>query len=248
MKICLNSSKIMRKDISYYNKESVQYSSKRYPEKTRTYVQFFFKRRLARMLKKLKPYIEHTTEVKVLEIGCADGVILRALDTNFKKYISTMVGVDTSPEMIEVATKTNGGISSFYVRGSEPTTISDLILEIGVINYADAPTDMTYVHSRLSEKGTYILSVAGHDSLNARFGQGKGYNNFLSYKEYEALIQKYFLIDAVVPVGLYIPLMWRIPFIALPLQYVCECLFMPFLPNLFHEKIYFLKKKLDTHP
>ena len=200
------------------------------------------------MLKRLKPCIENATDLRVFEIGCADGVVLRALDTHFKKYISTMVGIDTSPEMIEVATKTNGSISSFYLRGSEPATISDLILEIGVINYADVSTDIVYVHNRLSERGVYVLSIAGYDSLNARFGHGKGYNNFLSYKEYEALIQKYFVIDVVVPVGLYIPFIWRIPFIALPVQYVFECLFTPFVPNLFHEKIYFLKKKLDTHP
>jgi hypothetical protein len=51
-----------------------------------------------------------------------------------------------------------------------------------------------------------------------------------------------FYIVSIKPVGLRVPLIWRIPALGRMIQPVAEAVFV-FMPGLYHEKVYLLKKK-----
>ncbi len=235
----------MIKDKDFYNKESEKYSSKRYPENASSYIQFFFKKRLNLVLNMLKKVLDDRKELKLLEIGCADGVVLREVVSKMDNSFSQIVGIDIAERMIDTARLFNKSLkTTYFVRGSEAFSEKfDLVLELGVINYTDFEKDLKYVLDNLNINGFYILSVAGKDSLNNFFQGGDNqYQNLLSYKEYEDIIKKYFIIKKIIPCGFYIPFLWRLPSLARILQTIFEEMFF-FLPNLYHEKIYFLEKK-----
>ena len=234
----------MIKDTQFYDKESAQYSSKRYPAVARDYVQAFFKLRLALTIESMAPYLSQRKDLTLLEIGCADGVVMREFDHSFKVTFAKSVGIDISEEMVNKARSLNASsVSSFFVRGMESSTEAfDVIVEIGVANYADFGQELAYAEVHLKSHGIYALSIAGKGSLNDKLGGAVGYKNFFSYKEYEAEIRKTFVIDLIVPVGLRVPLLWRVPFIGRLIQPIVEEIATILAPNLFHEKIYFLKK------
>lgn len=238
----------MAKDTEFYNKISGSYSADRYPEVTSSYTQFFFKRRLSLLEDAIKRSIKETDrELSVLEIGCADGVVLRRVYDVFNANFSSFLGVDISPKMIEVASQENAdtNIISKVRNEYHDSKKFDLIIEVGVINYTDSvEEEMSYAHSVLNDEGYYICSFAGTDSFLNKIKPGdKGYNNFLSYKEYEQIMQKFFRIEKKIPVGFFVPLMWRFPVIARFKQPIVENLFKYIAPNLFHENIYILRKK-----
>lgn len=232
------------KDAEFYNKESLKYSSKRYPRKASTYIQYFFKRRLQILLIELGEICEEKTGLNLLEVGCADGVVLRAIVEAFPQSFSSMTGIDTAKDMVSAAKSlTNDSRIAFYERGAEPKEKRDVIIEIGVANYADFDEELRYAKENLIEGGTFILSIAAKGSINAFFGKGDGYNNFLSYREYESRISHSFRIVRYIPVGFYIPIIWRVPAIARYIQAVKERVMAPIAPNVFHEKVYVLKAK-----
>jgi SAM-dependent methyltransferase len=234
----------MKKDKDFYNKESSFYSSKRYPLVPSNYAQFFFKRRLKYVLKYLVDIFKEKDGLNILEIGCADGIVLRSIFERFGKKLSDIIGIDNAEKMIEEAKLNTKEIKiEFFIRGEEPKKGFDVILELGVINYSDFDNDLEYAKERLKKDGIYILSVAGKGSINSYFGKGDGYNNFLSYKEYEEKIKKIFNIEKIIPCGVYSPFVWRISTVGRFVQNILEKLFFLF-PNLYHEKIYILRSKL----
>ena len=238
----------MSKDTEFYNKISGSYSEDRYPEIANSYTQFFFKRRLDLLVNAIKQTtLAHGGELSVLEIGCADGVVLRKVYEVFFKKFSYFVGLDISPKMIEVASLKNSDTGIFFKVRNDYHDLRkfNLILEVGVINYTESIEDeMAYAHSVLGVGGYYICSFAGTDSLLNRIKpEDKGYNNFLSYEEYEEIIQKFFVIERKLPVGFFVPFLWRVPVLARLIQPIAEGIFRGFVPNLFHEKIYFLKNR-----
>lgn len=238
----------MIKDQDFYNKESAYYSPKRYPEQASNYVQFFFKRRLEVTIGMLKgaEVVSIDSNRRLLEIGCADGVVMRAIAKEMEGSFSSMVGIDTAPEMIDTAeVLTPDQRLKFFERGQEPAAEKfDAIVEIGVANYADAVVELAYISAHLAEGGVCVLSIAGTGSLNSRVSGGEGYRHFLSYGEYEKKIRKLFTIDRVTPVGLRLPLLWHLPILARIIQPFLEVCLAPFAPGLFHEKVYLLKKKI----
>lgn len=243
----MNSAGKVRKDTNFYDKESSLYSTRRYPVKNTDYNHFFFKRRLDITRNLLKRLVSGMKAPKLLEVGCADGIVLRNIYDQFKGSISAYVGIDIAPKMIEVAQSKNSGTPlRFSVRNSNDKfdgNIYDLIVEIGVLNYADFAKDMKCASDSLTKEGYYICSVAGRKSLWDRLVTvDKGFGNFLTYQEYERMISNHFEIVTVSSVGLRVPYIWRIPFIANAIQPLAEAVFSPFR-NLFHEKIYVLKKK-----
>lgn len=235
----------MLKDKEFYNKESDKYSLKRYPMKAVDYIQFFFKKRMDIALKNTKTFFEKKEGLSLLEIGCADGVVLREVVSKMDSLFSSIIGIDIAEKMVEKARELNSSPkTSYYVRGNESEDKKfDLVFELGVINYTDFENDIEYAANHLNEGGLYLMSVAGRGSFNNLFRQGGDqYQNFLTYTEYENIIKKYFIIRKITPCGLYIPTIWRVPVLALLLQPVFEKMFF-FLPNLYHEKIYTLIKK-----
>lgn len=235
----------MIKDKNFYNTESSLYSTKRYPKITSDYIHFFFKKRLDIVIKELQNNFKNKDSLSLLEIGCADGIVLRKISEELEKKFSNLVGIDTSEGMIKKAEipTTNKNIN-YFVRGKELFESKfDVVVEVGVANYADIDEELIYVKNNLNQNGIYILSLAGRGSLNDYFGKGDGYNNFLSYSDYEDKIRKNFKIIKIVPIGFYLPLIWKAPPIARIWQFFIEIIFAPFSPNLFHEKVYILKLK-----
>lgn len=234
----------MIKDPAFYNKESVQYSAKRYPAVATNYIQFFFKKRLSLTLAHMRSLFGKSNGLSLLEIGCADGVVLRDIQQKLPAVFSAFTGIDTAKDMIVVAQSLDiSHKMKFYVRGEEPMQTYDTIIEIGVANYANFDDELAYAHDHLKAGGMYILSIAGNDSLNARLGGAVGYNNFLSYAEYQNKIRGIFDVKKIVSVGFHVPFLWRVPFVARRIQPIVEVLFSRLTPNLFHEKIYILRKR-----
>jgi glycosyltransferase involved in cell wall biosynthesis/SAM-dependent methyltransferase len=248
------------KDRDFYDKESSKYSDKRYPKTDTDYTHFFFKRRLSIALSILEKVISSRPKIhssgrpalpSLLEVGCADGVVLRAAYDRFGHAVSSYEGIDISPGMIEVARKKQAGTPlNFSVREPRGPFVveskdvkKDIIIEIGVLNYADFDGDIKLARETISDDGYYICSVAGRGSLDDRFRKSDhGFDNFMAYGEYESRLRQSFDIVSVYPVGLRIPVIWRSPMMARAIQPVVETVMAPIARGLFHEKVYVLKK------
>ncbi len=244
------------KNTKYYDKESTVYSNKRYPLRPRCFTHFLFKRRLQILINKLHEIEKQKkSELLLLEIGCADGVVLREIRKNIDCF-SELVGIDISPNMIKMAKNYNkgGNAIKFYIREKENKLSQkfDVIIEVGVLNLVDVEQEFKYVCEHLKEDGYYICSFASRTSLrsflSSVFLKQKMAGNFkhlLSFKDYEREIKKFFIIKETIPYGLFIPYIWKISFLAIFVQRLIEFLFRNLfvLENLFHEKIYILKKR-----
>lgn len=235
----------MIKDTAFYNKASGHYSADRYPAVARSYTQFFFKRRLDIVMRELRYLLGGKKGLTLLEIGCADGVVLRAVDTVFHDSFSDVVGIDTSSDMIKRAAMLSFGTGiRFLMRGEYiEKELLDVVIEVGVVNYADVDEELEYAEKILKDTGVYILSIAGKNSLNGYFGGGVGYKNFSPYHDYEDKIKKKFTIEQVIPCGFFVPLLWKSPIVGRVIQPALEKIFSRIAPDLFHEKIYILKIK-----
>ncbi len=233
----------MIKDTEFYNKESSIYSEKRYPEVAKSYTQFFFKERLTCTLEYLRELIQSKNNVSLLEIGCADGIVLQHINKELGSHFSKLIGIDISPEMISVAQKRCENTPMTFVERKDYTepALYDFIVEIGVINYASLADELEYIASHLNASGYALISLAGTGSLwNKRRTSDTGFNNFFSYPEYEREIAKHFSIIKSIPIGLPIPVIWRLPLFARFAESVTEKVLRRITPNLFHEKIYLL--------
>lgn len=233
------------KDVNFYDRESVDYSGKRYPKKTSSYTQFFFRKRLSIVLKFLDSIVTDRRDISLLEIGCADGVVIDSIYKRFPNTFSKMIGIDTSPKMIEVARNAHkDNPFTFEVRENfSDNSPKDVIVEVGVINYAGFLDELDFSSLHLKSGGIYIISLAGTDSIwNKLKKEGSRYKNFLSYADYEQEMRKKFDIIRISSVGLFIPYLWKVSVLGRLLQPL-ETILRPLAPNIFHEKVYLLKKK-----
>ncbi len=232
------------KDTDFYNQESAHYSEKRYPKVAQSYTQYFFNRRLAITKAFFKKSIKSGTTYSLLELGCADGIVVRELAKDFPDAFSKLVGIDISPGMIEEARRHNSlSNATFMLRSEYAGEPVDIVNETGVINYAGFDTDIAFAHNNLKEGGHYILSVAGTGSLRNSLKPEADFADFRSYKEYEALLRQKFTVLKVAGCGVFIPLIWRLPAIARVVHAVLEPLVGALMPGLCHEKLYLLQKK-----
>jgi SAM-dependent methyltransferase len=230
------------KDTEFYNAESLQYSSKRYPVAATTFTQFFFKERLAKTLLHIEKYLkEKHSAVSLLEVGCADGVVVEQIYKQFGKSFNAIDAIDISPGMIEAAKKNTTAPIRYSVREATLPGTYDLVIEVGVLNYSDFSEDMRAVSAALREGGVYICSVAGSSSLQHTLKGGDGYGNLRSYAEYEKEMRNYFVIERAEPVGFFVPLLWKVPVVARAVQPIVEWLLKP-LQSLALEKVYVLKR------
>lgn len=234
------------RDTDYYDAESSRYSSKRYPRVPQSYLQAFFLRRL-HMVKVIIRDELHGDGLRLIEIGCADGVVTYALADSFGKTFSDIEAVDISPKMIAEAEANKGDRKIvFGLRQDFPFREHyDLVVEVGVINYADENEEFRFARTLIGAEGSYLCSVAGSDSLKNRLkrDEAKGFNNFLTYAEYEAKIREHFSIVRAMPVGIFIPHIWKLPALARIIQPIAEAVMAPLFPNLFHEKVYLLRSR-----
>lgn len=233
-----------KKDINYYNAESISYSKKRYPKFDTDYVHFFFKKRRNILMGFLDGIVGKEAEkFSLLEIGCADGVIVRGIERKFSNF-SKIIGIDISPSMIAEAIKNSPRAIQFYVRGEEGNLgLFDIVIEVGVLNLVELDTDLRFAKDHLADDGYYICSLAGKNSLLSRLrGGNNGFKNSLSFSDYETIIEKNFVIVDSRVYGIFIPLIWKIPFLGRFFQPFFEATMELLFPGWFHEKIYLLQK------
>ncbi len=231
--------------VEFYNKESGNYSDKRYYGPLVTYFQFLFRRRLSICLEFLERITAQRHGLRLLEIGCADGVVLRKIHDHFPGVFERMVGIDIAAEMIVEAQRRNAGRNtSYYVRGEEPSELVDIVLELGVHPF-DLKGEIELVALRLKSGGHFIYSLSTRDSLHARIKlkDKDYYGDYCSYVEYENAMEKHFTIVRKIPYGLFIPKLWSIPMLARIFQPILESATRSLVPNLYHEQIYILQKK-----
>jgi SAM-dependent methyltransferase len=235
------------KDTSFYNQESVQYSSKRYPKIPTSYTQFFFNRRLSIAKKYLAQVVEaeQGKRLALLELGCADGVMVREFHRTFPEGFLKLVGIDVSSSMVEEARKQNTIAEAKFLLRQEYSNrpVVDVINETGVINYAGFDADIQFVSDNLKPGGWYILSIAGTGSLRNKLKGEGGFKDFRSYGEYEKLLCEKFDILRVEGCGFFIPHIWKIPALARIIQGTADSIFGRVLPGLCHEKVFLLRKK-----
>lgn len=234
----------MFKDTAYYNKEVSVYSQKRYPETSTDYVHFFFKKRREMLMGLIKKIVsEKCGPLSLLEVGCADGIIIRDIKRQYQEF-TRLIAIDIAPSMIEEARSLSHDSIEFYVRGEEGELgLFDVVVEIGVINLTDMNTEFRFAIEHLNQDGYYICSLASRTSLLSLLKIKKNhFQNHLSFKEYESEIKKYFTIIDSEVYGIFIPIIWKVPFLGRIIQRIIEKVAKPFVPNLFHEKIYFLQK------
>ena len=233
------------KDTNFYNTESAVYSAKRYPKLATTFTQFFFKERLRVTLTLLQKYMQGKGSISLLEIGCADGVVARAIWQRFGVKLSPFEAIDLSPKMIEVAKCSNTDTPiTFEVRSGVALLKNyNCIIEIGVLNYLTLEEELASVRSALLPKGVYVCSISGKSSLQTSLKGEEGFMHLLSYKQYEEKFNKMFTIITAVPVGLFVPWLWKVPALARLVQPIVDISILWIAPNSAHEKIYVLTLK-----
>ncbi|HEY4503941.1 MAG TPA: methyltransferase [Candidatus Paceibacterota bacterium] len=231
---------------SFYDKASADYSSKRYQDRPQSYVQFFFKNRLYILLKYINKLVKNKNDLKLLEIGCADGIVINSIINTFPHAFSRCVGTDISPNMIETAQKRNEHKNALYfLKNTGESGLYDIVLAVGFLSPGIFDEEFAYIKSHLKSDGVVIVSLASRKSAYTRIKlQYKDYiKDYWSHSQYRDFLEKDFQIIDSKPYGLFIPKLWAFPTIARVIQPAVELIGSFFLSGLFHEKLYLLKRK-----
>jgi SAM-dependent methyltransferase len=231
----------------YYDAEAGVYSHKRYPGQPQNYIQFLFTHRRDIVLSLLGRVIAATGKPRALfEMGCADGVLLRAIAERYPGAFEQMIGSDVSRPMLEEARKlTHNPSIRFAMRDELPAAGAfTCAMEVGVgAIVLDTLGELALLSAQLGAGGYLICSIAGRDSIAARWGSTAADRALLKpYREYEKDMKKLFTIEAARSCGTHVPLLWRMPFVGRALQPLAEVAGVIF-PELAHERVYLLKKK-----
>jgi len=237
--------KLTEDTVEFYNKESAVYTQKRYPKKLLSYSQYIFKKRLAIFIDMLETIEKQLPQdATLLEMGCADGVLFKAIEKKFPGRFSKLVGADISTRMIDEAkNQNNNSRASFYLRDKLPIDTFDLAIELGVHTY-DLDAEAQYISGYLKQTSYFMYSAAGGQSLHTRFKlRGNQYAlGYMAYDVNDRILENSYTIKASKVYGLFVPKLWKFPSIARVLQPVIDVIFERFVPELFHEKLYVLVK------
>src|SRR3989338_8992448 len=84
----------------FYNQESEQYSQKRYGGQVDSYVKYFFNQRLNLVLTMLNRISKGRSDMSLLEVGCADGVVLGKTKRTLSEKFTRLVGVDIAKPLL----------------------------------------------------------------------------------------------------------------------------------------------------
>lgn len=231
---------------TFYDEESKNYSRRRYPKVATDYIQFFFTRRRKLVLELLSEMVQRTEAPRSLvEIGCADGILLRSIQERMPKAFDKLVGIDIAEEMIAVAKDTTDDPAISYEVRKEfmPNRKFTVAMEVGVGELTlKTEAEAEWAAAQLVSGGYFLCGFGGRDSIVARLDKAAARRVHLNtYATYEATLSKYFSIVGVRAHGLYVPFIWRIPFLARIVQPMAEIVGTAF-PDLCHEQLYLLQK------
>ena len=130
------------------------------------------------------------------------------------------------------------------MRGEEEIPSAQVIVEIGVVAREIMESELRFAYQNLPEGGYYICSIASRTSLRTWFKADESdLVKYLTFSEYETAVESRFEIVNSEVFGIFIPFLWKVPFVARLVQPICEMMFRPFLPSLFHEKIYLMRRR-----
>jgi hypothetical protein len=126
------------------------------------------------------------------------------------------------------------GVISKAIDNSFPNTFSKFV-----------GTEMDFLMMRIKPGGYYLCTLSPNNSLFAKIKLKNSplIVGYRTYPEYKKMLSRYFEIIEEVSSGFFIPKLWSFPAIARLVQPIMEKLFKNIFPNLFHEKIYLLRKK-----
>jgi SAM-dependent methyltransferase len=233
-------------DTTFYDKESAQYSGKRYNTAPRSYVQFFFQERLRHVINLVGKHAGHKKDLTIIEDGCADGVVVQMVYKKYRQIFSKVIGTDLSPGMIEAAKKLNQNpVVSFSLKSELPQDIkADVFLAVGFVSPGIFADEFSFIRNHLKKDGIVIMSLVAKNSIHARLKlKGKEIvNDYRMFAEYEKFLETEFEIIDKAGYGFFVPKLWAVPAIARVLQPVFEII-GKISPSLFHETLYVLKEK-----
>lgn len=231
---------------TFYDKASGEYSNRRYKSGTNSYIQFFFKRRLSLTIDILQKYLSGRNNLSLLEVGCADGIVIETIDSKYSNNFTKYIGTDISPEMIKVASEKNKNNKiNYYIKNSNEQGGFDFVLAIGFLSPGIFDREFDYIKKFLKKDGIAIVSMASRDSIYTKLKlKDQEYSkDYWNHNQYMEFLQKDFDVLCTKPCGLFIPKLWVLPVLARIAQPICESVFKFIIPNLFHEKLYVLRRK-----
>ena len=232
-------------DTSFYDKESINYSNKRYNILPTTFFHFLFQRRLKHVLNIVKKYFIDKKEQILIEDGCADGIVVQTISKSYPDIFSNIIGTDISSIMIEQAKNINNNKKiSFHLKNNVSNIKADCILAIGFVSPGIFEDEFEFIINHIKENGIAVVSLASGNSLYAKLKlrDKEITRDYWSFKRYTNFLNKYFEILDHIPYGIFIPKLWMFPNIARISQSFFENIFKYF-PILFHERLYILKKR-----
>jgi len=237
----------MSRTETYYDEESAVYSKKRYPVVVGNYIQFLFTRRKDIVLSLVGKVIEKTTAPRaIVEIGCADGVLLRAIEEKYPSAFSHMLGVDISHAMIDTAKQieTHPTIEYAYRENAPIENSATCVLEIGVgALVLELEDELDRAAAQLAPGGYFICTFGGRHSLAALLGNTAAQRSVLHpYRVSERAARKRFRLLESNSCGFFVPVLWRFPRMARVVQPILEYVGMV-IPVLAHERVYLFQKR-----
>lgn len=233
-----------KETIEFYDKESAIYSEKRYPKITQSFTQYLFKTRKYFFLKRLGGVLGSMDKnPSVLEIGCADGILLQQMEDRFPDKFEKLVGVDISSKMIwEAVSRNQNPKAKFFLRDNIQEERFDIVIELGVHPF-NLSNELEYVRTHLNPGGFFFYSVVGANSLHVRLKmRDKEYTkDYLDYQDYEREFLGHYSILSSDGYGIFIPKVWSLPTIARIIQPIVDKIFSFVMSSWYHEKIYLLR-------
>ncbi len=182
----------------------------------------------------------------MLESGCADGIVINSIMRNFPNLFLECVGTDISPGMIEKAQEKNRYHNvSYCLKDTEESGLFDLVLAIGFLSPGIFGNEFDYIGKYLKNEGLIMISLPSRESLYSMIKlKGEQYaKDYWTHADYRRFLEKEFEIIDSIPCGLFIPKLWSVPFIARILQPITETIMKYIIPDLFHEKVFLLKRR-----
>ena len=228
----------------FYDIISPHYSRDRYLSGVTNAVQYSYAKRLNIVRAFVGRALDGVRDAHILDIGTADGYVLRHVYDDNSSAIEVMVGNDIAPKMlVEARNQSEGYPVVFVLRGQEPSGQYDLVLEIGVHTH-DLDAELEWIVSHLKPGGCVVLTVANRDSLFTRMKlTSKPYiGDYHSFNQYEHILMGRFDLVCQRTFGIFIPKLWVLPlFFARPIQNAAEWISERLIPNAMHERVYLLR-------
>ncbi len=132
-----------------------------------------------------------TTNLRVLDVGCGDGYVLRELFKDLRGVNITGVDINLTEEQIEDFTGKGGGIR-YMNKFPGAAERYDLIVLLDVLEHV--PDDLDFlagdIKKRLTEKGRILISTPAFNALYSSHDEFLGHFRRYNVGELKGLVEK----------------------------------------------------------